>query len=73
MVIPLLAIFVSAGLGVRRLAIILLVGSVVGINVIAFSNFLRPGRRAFAVGLWIGFAASVVLILLFFLNTPRIT
>ena len=73
LVVPPLAILVSAGLGVRRLAIILLVCSVVGINVIAFVNFFRPERRAFALGLWIGFAASVALIVLFFVTTPRIT
>jgi hypothetical protein len=73
LLIPPLAIFVSAGAGVRPLAIILLVCSVVGINVIALVNFLRPGRRAFAVGLWIGFAAAVALIVFFFLTAPRIT
>jgi hypothetical protein len=73
LVIPPLAIFVSAGLGVRALAIILLVCSVVGVNVIAFVNFFRPERRAFALGLWIGFAAAVVLIALFFVTARRIT
>ena len=73
LVIPPLAIFVSASLGVRPLAIVVLVCSVVGINVIAFINFRTPGRRAFAVGLWIGFAVSVAIILLFFLSDARIT
>ena len=73
LVVPPLAIFVSAGAGVRALGMILLVGSVVGINAIALLNFFRPGRRAFAVGLWIGFAAAVALIVLFLMTAKHIT
>jgi hypothetical protein len=68
-----LAILLGASLGVRLLAIIVLAGSVVGINVIAFVNVRTPGRVAFAVGLWVGFAASIALIALFFLTARHIT
>jgi hypothetical protein len=68
-----LALLLGAALGVRVLAIIVLVGSVIGINVIAFVNVRRPGRVAFALGLWVGFAASVGLIVLLFVTNWRIT
>src|SRR4051794_41942207 len=58
LVVPPLAIFVSAGAGVRALGMILLVGSGVGINAIALLNFFRPGRRAVSVGVWVGFSAG---------------